>query len=106
MSVQLSDSPGVGGVAGVDEMGSQHLAADMLELCTTTTDYGLVFIDLMLAHHSGAIVLSQEAATRALHRETAELASSIAATQQLEVDQLLTWRELWYPDAPIEQHDR
>jgi uncharacterized protein (DUF305 family) len=105
MTVQLSESPGVGGVAGLEEMGGEHMLADLAQLCATTADFDLAFIDLMLAHHSSAIVLSLEAANRAVHRETRELSSSIASTQQLEVDQLLTWRELWYPDAPIQEHD-
>lgn len=105
MTVQLSDSPGVGGVAGLEEMGRDHMLPDLIELCSMTDDFDLAFIDLMLAHHSSAIVLGQEGANRAVHRETRELAQAIASAQQLEVDQLLTWRELWYPDAPIEEHD-
>lgn len=105
MTVQLAESPGVGGVAGLEEMGADHMMTELVELCGTTVDFDLVFIDLMLAHHSSAIVLGQEAGNHAVHRETRELASSIASTQQFEVDQLLTWRELWYPDAPIGEHD-
>jgi uncharacterized protein (DUF305 family) len=101
MTVKLSDSPGVGGVAGVDEMGMDHTAADMAVLCSTTEDFDLAFIDLMLSHHSSAIVLGLEAVNHAVHRETRELGLAIATAQQFEVDQMLTWRELWYPGAPI-----
>jgi uncharacterized protein (DUF305 family) len=101
MTVKLSDSPGVGAPAGVDEMGMAHMVADMAVLCAASEDFDLMFIDLMLGHHSSAIVLGQEAINRAIHRETREIASSIAIAQQLEVDQLLTWREVWYPGVPI-----
>jgi uncharacterized protein (DUF305 family) len=101
MTAKLSDSPGVGAPAGVDEMGMEHMVADMTELCATADDFDLAFIDLMLGHHSSAIVLGQEAFNRAVHPETREMGSTIAIAQQFEVDQMLTWRELWYPGAPI-----
>lgn len=104
MTVRLSESPGGGGVADLEEMGREHMLPDLVELCGTTVDFDLAFIDLMLAHHSSEIVLGHEGANRAIHRATRELAMAIASSQQLEVDQLLTWREIWYPDALIEMH--
>ena len=104
MNAKLSENPGMGGVAGIEDIGVEHMAAELSEFCAAGNESDLRFIDLMLAHHSSAIVLGQEAVTRGLHQELRELASAIVATQQYEVDQLLTWREIWYEGAPFPEH--
>lgn len=104
MNMQLSESPGVGGVAGLEEMGTEHMAEDIAELCTTTDDVDLVFIDLMIEHHSSAVILGQVTVDNAVHPEIVQLAGTIVQDQQAEIDQLLVWRDQWFPGEPFPDH--
>ena len=104
MTVQLSESPGVGGIAGLEDMATAHMTEGLVTLCETEADVDLAFIDIMIAHHSSAIVLGQEASTRLEHSALQNLAMTISTDQAAEIDQMLIWRDAWYPDAPIEDH--
>jgi uncharacterized protein (DUF305 family) len=101
MIVKLSDSPGVGGVAGLEEMNESHRQADLAALCASGDEIDITYIDTMIAHNSSAIVLAKEAQNRSTHREIKEMAASIVTAQQYQIDQLLAWRESWFPDTPI-----
>jgi uncharacterized protein (DUF305 family) len=62
-------------------------------------DYDLRFIDGMAIHHQGAVVMAEEALTKAQHPELKKLAQDIIAAQKLEISQMQTWRKAWYPQA-------
>ena len=104
MIVKLSDSPGVGGVAGLEEMNESHRQADLAALCASGDQIDITYIDTVIAHNSSAIVLAKEAQNRSKHREIKEMAASIVTAQQYQIDQLLAWREAWFPDTPIGDH--
>ena len=104
MIVKLSDSPGVGGVAGLEEMNESHRRADLAALCASGDHFDLTYIDTVIAHSSSAIVLAKEAQNRSMHREIKEMAASIVTAQQYQIDQLLAWRESWFPNVPIGDH--
>ena len=104
MIVKLSDSPGVGGVAGLEEMNESHRQADLAALCASGDQIDITYIDNVIAHSSSAIVLAKEALNRSTHREIKEMAASIVTAQQYRIDQLLAWREIWFPDTPIGDH--
>lgn len=55
------------------------------------------FIDGMIEHHQGAIVMAEEALTAAEHEELRSLAEATVAAQGPEIEQMSTWRESWYP---------
>jgi uncharacterized protein (DUF305 family) len=63
-------------------------------------DFDLMFLDMMIPHHESAVAMAQVALARAEHPETRELAHTIVANQQAEVDQLRSWREQWFAGAP------
>jgi uncharacterized protein (DUF305 family) len=94
-----SSMPGMGGMPGSSEM----MMGDMpnLEaLCSATAEqFDLLFIDGMIAHHQSAIMMAQSALDHATHEEIKTLATAIIAAQQEEIDTMLTWRSLWYPNA-------
>jgi uncharacterized protein (DUF305 family) len=73
-----------------EEMMSSPGAAD--------APYELQFLDTMIAHHEGAIDMSQLVATRAQHAELKQLAKSIIADQQKEIAQMKEWRRMWFGD--------
>ncbi len=55
------------------------------------------FIDAMVPHHHEAIAMAREAKKAGLGQpELVELADDIILTQQLEIDDMLAWREEWF----------
>lgn len=54
------------------------------------------FIDMMIPHHEGAIMMAKDAQQNANRLELAKLAESITAGQQKEIDQMKEWRAKWY----------
>lgn len=64
-------------------------------------EFDLMFIDMMTQHHAAAVAMAEVAVERAEHPEVAQLAGEIISGQNAETEQLATWREQWYPDAPV-----
>ncbi len=63
-------------------------------------DFDLMFIDMMIPHHEGAVAMAQVALARAEHEEVRQLAQAIIDVQSREIEQLRAWRDQWYPNAP------
>lgn len=63
-------------------------------------EFDLMFIDMMIPHHEGAIAMAEVALTEGEHQEILDLAEAIIESQQAEIDQMKTWRDAWYPNAP------
>ncbi|ABU58854.1 DUF305 domain-containing protein [Roseiflexus castenholzii] len=62
------------------------------------TPYDALFIDSMIMHHEGAIVMARQALESAERPEIRQLAEAIISAQQNEIDQMRSWRAAWYPD--------
>jgi uncharacterized protein (DUF305 family) len=62
-------------------------------------EYDARFIDMMIPHHEGAILMAKDALKNARHPEMKSLATKIIKAQQKEIDQLKSWRKDWYGDA-------
>jgi uncharacterized protein (DUF305 family) len=58
-------------------------------------EYDLMYVDMMIPHHEGAVALANEALTRATHPEVKELAQRIIDIQQEEVVMMNRWKEEW-----------
>ena len=59
--------------------------------------FDLAFIDAMIPHHREAIAMAEAANARGLSQsELQEIANDITISQQLEIDQMLEWRESWF----------
>ena len=56
------------------------------------------FIDSMIEHHQGAVVMAEQALAEAEHEELRTLAEAIIAAQTQEIAEMTTWRQNWYPD--------
>lgn len=57
--------------------------------------FDLEFINQMIPHHEGAIVMAREALTKAEHAEIKTLANEIIKSQEAEIKQMLTWKTQW-----------
>lgn len=78
-------------MAGMDH--SMHMAAG-------DTPVDLAFIDDMIVHHEGAIVMANDLLLNTQRPELVEMAHNIISSQSAEVAQMQAWRAAWYPDAP------
>jgi uncharacterized protein (DUF305 family) len=82
----ISDTP----MAGMDH--SLHMDPDK--------PFDAQFIDGMIEHHLGAVVMAEEALVAAEQPELQALAAAIIAAQGPEIEQMTAWRDSWYPDLP------
>jgi uncharacterized protein (DUF305 family) len=59
-------------------------------------EFDLRFINAMIPHHEGAVVMAQEALEKSSRPEVKTLAQAIIDAQQPEIDQMTQWRMAWY----------
>lgn len=76
-----------GGMAGMDH--GTMAAGD--------APYDAAFIDGMIMHHDGAIIMANQALEQAERPEIKELANAIVSAQEAEIGQMKDWRTAWYP---------
>jgi uncharacterized protein (DUF305 family) len=70
-----------------------------MDLGTADVDYDLRFIDAMVPHHEGALVMAQDMAQKTKRPELQKLAKTIVSAQTEEIAQMQQWRKAWYPKA-------
>ena len=58
-------------------------------------DFELMFLDMMTAHHQGAIEAAEQVLDAGENPEVADLAEHIIEAQQAEIEQMATWKEQW-----------
>lgn len=66
------------------------------DLGPADAQYDLRFINIMIPHHQGAIVMANDALNKSQRPQIKRLAQSIITSQQQEIDQMKRWRTLWY----------
>lgn len=64
--------------------------------------FDLRFIDAMILHHTGAVVMAEEALEKSNRPEIQTLAQAIIEAQEAEIQQMQAWRAAWYPNAGSE----
>jgi uncharacterized protein (DUF305 family) len=75
--------------------------ADLRQLrLTGSTDFDLLFLDMMAAHHQGAIDMATTELRDVALPEVQQLAQTIVDTQQAEIDRFQQWQKQW-ATAPI-----
>lgn len=70
-----------------------------MDIGAADTNYDLRFIDSMIPHHQGALVMAQEVIQKSKRPELVKLAQGIVAEQKKEISQMKQWRKQWYPRA-------
>ena len=53
------------------------------------------FLNMMIAHHEGAVTMSKEAQKKAEHPEVKQLADKILEAQEPVIEQMKKWKEMW-----------
>jgi uncharacterized protein (DUF305 family) len=62
-------------------------------------EFDLAFIDMMVAHHEGAITSAEQVIDDGENPQVRQLAEDVIAEQEAEIAQMSSWREQWTPDA-------
>ncbi len=67
-----------------------------MNLGEADADFDLRFIDAMIPHHEGALVMAKDALSKSQRSQIIDLAQNILTSQQQEIDQMKAWRKAWY----------
>jgi uncharacterized protein (DUF305 family) len=94
-------SPTVGdhSMGGMDHSKMGGMGHNM-DLGPADADYDLRFIDAMLPHHEGALVMAREVLQKSKRPELKKLAEGMIQAQTAEIAEMQQWRSAWYPKAP------
>ena len=61
----------------------------------TGADFDRMFLDMMIAHHQGAVAMAKEALNKSEHSEVKNLAQQIIDAQQKEIEMMKKWKAAW-----------
>jgi uncharacterized protein (DUF305 family) len=78
-----------------------------MDIGPADANYDLRFLDSMIPHHQGALVMAQEVLEKSKRPELIKLAKNIIVAQEKEIAQMEKWRKQWYSKAsatPIMWH--
>lgn len=67
-----------------------------MDLGKADADFDLRFIDAMIPHHEGALVMAKDALSKTKRPEMRKLSQDILTSQQQEIEQMKQWRKDWY----------
>jgi uncharacterized protein (DUF305 family) len=75
---------------------ADSMKMDMSMLAATKNkDFDLMFIEMMIPHHAGAVTMSQEALQKSEKTEIKTLANQIIKAQQAEIKMMDDWKAKW-----------
>jgi uncharacterized protein (DUF305 family) len=102
---QKSDGTNHGGMnhdgMNHDSMKKGGMMDHNMDVGPADANYDLRFLDSMIPHHQGALVMSKEVLAKSKRPELIKLAKGILADQQKDIAQMKLWRKQWYPKASI-----
>ncbi len=67
-----------------------------MDLGPADAEFDLRFINAMIPHHEGALVMAEEALEKSQRPEIRQLSEEIITSQQTEIEQMQQWRADWY----------
>lgn len=67
--------------------------------------FDLAYIDSMIPHHASVVELSEAALDELEDERLIEIAQAVIDTQPAEMEQLMAFRDAWYPDEPEDVSD-
>lgn len=79
-------------------MSDDHIKAMRMDvdLGTADAEFDKRFVDAMIPHHEGAIVMAKDVQQKSKRPEILQMATAIMTSQQAEIDQMRQWRKTWY----------
>ncbi len=78
-------------------MSNQQMGMDMdVDALKTAQPFDKAFIDAMIPHHQGAIMMAQQILQTTQRPELKELAQNIISAQEGEIAEMQEWRKAWY----------
>lgn len=66
------------------------------DLGTADAQFDLRFINAMIPHHQGAVMMAEDALSKSKRPEIKQLAQEIVKAQETEIAQMEQWRQAWY----------
>jgi uncharacterized protein (DUF305 family) len=96
-TAQTSPGSSVPGMDHSNMPGMNHANMNM-DLGPKDELFDLRFIDGMMPHHQGGVIMAQEAIEKSQRPEIKQLAQAIIDAQEKEIAELQTWRKAWYPN--------
>ncbi len=76
--------------------GMSSTSMDMSHMQTMSGNaLDMMFIDMMIPHHEGALAMGRDAVAKAEHTELKDLGRSMIESQQKEIDQMQKWKKAW-----------
>ncbi|MGL5871756.1 MAG: DUF305 domain-containing protein [Xenococcaceae cyanobacterium] len=67
-----------------------------MDLGNADRDFDRRFIDAMIPHHEGALVMAKDALSKTKRPQMKKLSQDILTSQQKEIEQMKQWRKAWY----------
>ena len=67
-----------------------------MDLGATDDQFDLRFINAMIPHHEGALVMAEDALKKSKRPEMKKLSQEILTSQKQEIEQMKQWRQAWY----------
>ena len=67
-----------------------------MDLGAADDQFDLRFINAMLPHHEGALVMAEDALKKSKRPEMKKLSQEILTSQKQEIEQMKQWRQAWY----------
>ena len=67
-----------------------------MNLGSADDQFDLRFLNAMIPHHEGAVVMAQDALSKSKRPEIKKLAAEIIASQKAEIKQMQQWKQAWY----------
>ncbi|MBM0742345.1 DUF305 domain-containing protein [Phormidium sp. CLA17] len=67
-----------------------------MDLGKADDQFDLRFLNAMIPHHEGAVVMGQDASSKSKRPESQKLAQEIIASQTAEIKQMQQWKQAWY----------
>ncbi|NUN65269.1 DUF305 domain-containing protein [Pseudanabaena biceps] len=97
--VVVTPSPKLSTPSTMHNMNNMHMGNMAMDLGPADANFDLRFIDGMIPHHQGAVVMAKEAQQKSERPEIKKLADEIIKAQTKEIAELQTWRKQWYASA-------
>jgi uncharacterized protein (DUF305 family) len=67
-----------------------------MDLGAADNQFDLRFLNAMLPHHEGAVVMAKDALMKSKRPEIKKLAQDIISSQEAEIKQMKQWKQAWY----------